>query len=57
MKNLRGTGADIVVTGNPGCIGQLKYGIKKYGLKMKVLHTVSLLKKSMDGKSDLKNLP
>lgn len=49
MKNLQETGADIVVAGNPGCIGQLKYGIKKYGLKMEVLHTVSLVKKSIDG--------
>ena len=48
MKNLKETGADIVVAGNPGCIGQLKYGIEKYGLKMEVLHTVSLVKKSMD---------
>jgi len=48
MKNLKETGANIVVTGNPGCIGQLKYGVKKYGLSMEVMHTVSLVKKSMD---------
>ncbi|MCK9210934.1 MAG: (Fe-S)-binding protein [Ignavibacteriaceae bacterium] len=48
MKNLKDTGADVVVAGNPGCIGQLKYGIKKYGLKMEVLHTISLVKKSME---------
>jgi glycolate oxidase iron-sulfur subunit len=48
MKNLQETGADVVVTGNPGCIGQLKHGIEKYGLKMEVLHTISLVKKSMD---------
>ncbi len=48
MKNLEKTGADIVAAGNPGCLGQLKYGIKKYGLKMEAMHTVSLVKKSMD---------
>lgn len=48
MQNLKETGADIVVAGNPGCIGQLKYGIKKYGLNMEVIHTVSLVKKSMN---------
>jgi len=50
MKNLEDTGADIVVTGNPGCIGQLKYGIEKHGLQMQVMHTVSLVKKSMESK-------
>lgn len=48
MKYLEKTGADIVVAGNPGCLGQLKYGIKKYGLKMEAMHTVSLVKKSMN---------
>jgi len=47
LDNLEKTGAKIVVTGNPGCIGQLKYGIKKRGMEMKVMHTVSLVKKSM----------
>ena len=56
MKNLKNTGADVVVAGNPGCIGQLQYGIKKYGLNMEVMHTVSLVKKSMDQTSQKKNL-
>lgn len=51
IKNLKETGADIVVTGNPGCIGQLKYGMKKYGLSMEVMHTVTLIKKSLNLKN------
>lgn len=44
MENLRSTGAEIVVTGNPGCHLQLNYGIKKFGLKMEVMHPASLLR-------------
>jgi len=48
MKNLVESGANMVVTGNPGCIGQLKYGIRKYGLPVEVLHTVSVVRKSIE---------
>ncbi|MBI1806581.1 MAG: (Fe-S)-binding protein [Ignavibacteria bacterium] len=43
MENLASTHADIVATANPGCHLQLHYGIKKFGLKMEVMHPVSLL--------------
>jgi glycolate oxidase iron-sulfur subunit len=43
MKNLQSTNADIVITANPGCHLQLQYGINKFGVKMKVMHPVSLL--------------
>lgn len=43
LENIQGTTADIVVTSNPGCHLQILYGIKKHGLKMEVLHPVSLL--------------
>ena len=43
MKNIESTRADIVVTANPGCHLQLQYGIRKYGLKMEVMHPVSLM--------------
>jgi len=43
MENLQATGAELVVTGNPGCMIQLMFGIKKYKLNMKVMHPVSLL--------------
>jgi glycolate oxidase iron-sulfur subunit len=47
MNHLASTKADIVLTANPGCHLQLQYGIKKFGLKMKVMHPVSLLRRAM----------
>jgi len=43
MINIRSTNADVVITANPGCHLQIQFGIKKYGLKMEVMHPVSLL--------------
>lgn len=43
MTNIGKTEADIVVTANPGCYLQLQSGIKKFGLKMEVMHPASLL--------------
>ena len=45
MDNLASTGADIVITSNPGCHLQLQYGIKQRGLTMEVRHPVSILNK------------
>jgi glycolate oxidase iron-sulfur subunit len=43
MDNLEKTGADIVVTTNPGCLLQLETGVRRRGLKMKVQHLCQLL--------------
>lgn len=43
MKHIAATGAQIVATGNPGCIGQLRYGAKKFGVNVEVLHPITLL--------------
>jgi glycolate oxidase iron-sulfur subunit len=43
MDNLQKTGADIVVTTNPGCLLQLETGVRRRGLKMKVQHLCELL--------------
>ncbi len=43
MKHIAATGAQIVATGNPGCIGQLRYGAKKFGVPVEVAHPVTLL--------------
>jgi glycolate oxidase iron-sulfur subunit len=47
MKNLASTQAEIVLTANPGCHLQLQFGIKKFGLKMKVQHPISLISEQM----------
>ncbi len=40
---LSATGADTVITTNPGCMLQLETGLKSAGLKMKTQHLVELL--------------
>ena len=43
MKHIAATGASIVATGNPGCIGQIRYGAEKFGVNVEVIHPVTLL--------------
>jgi glycolate oxidase iron-sulfur subunit len=43
VANLKESGADIVVTSNPGCLLQIEAGIRKEGLPMRVLHIAQLL--------------
>ncbi|MBM4174997.1 MAG: (Fe-S)-binding protein [Ignavibacteria bacterium] len=43
INNLRVTNAEIILTGNPGCIGQIKYGCKVFGANAEVLHPVTLI--------------
>jgi glycolate oxidase iron-sulfur subunit len=40
------TGADVVVTGNPGCIMQIGAGLRMAGARCRVLHPVELLDES-----------
>ncbi|WP_337867029.1 (Fe-S)-binding protein [Ignavibacterium sp.] len=48
MKNIRNTGAKIVLTGNPGCMGQIKYGAEKFDVDVEVLHPVTLIKRIIE---------
>ena len=43
MVHISETGADIVATGNPGCLLQIQLGIQKHGLEMKAMHPITLL--------------
>jgi glycolate oxidase iron-sulfur subunit len=43
MRHVAATGAQAVVTANPGCILQLAAGVRARGLPMDVLHVVELL--------------
>ena len=43
IKNVRTTGADVLVTANPGCVIQLQYGIRKYDLNTEVKYVFELL--------------
>jgi len=43
MDNIHATAADLVVTGNPGCLMQIRAGLQQRGLPIKAMHTVDLL--------------
>jgi glycolate oxidase iron-sulfur subunit len=43
LKHIKSTGASIVANGNPGCLLQLINGAKQRGLKLRVVHPVTLL--------------
>ncbi len=43
LKHIRSTGVSIVANGNPGCLLQLINGAKQQGLKVRVVHPVTLL--------------
>ncbi len=49
ISNLGSTRADVVATANPGCHIQIEYGIRKFGLAMRVMHPVSLVRMAMSG--------
>ncbi|MCH8169956.1 MAG: (Fe-S)-binding protein [Bacteroidetes bacterium] len=43
MENIIDTNADIVLTSNPGCLLQLRYGVKKYNKNINIKHIVSFV--------------
>jgi len=43
MTNVNGTGANVIVTSNPGCMLQLAAGVSLYGSGQRVAHVVEIL--------------
>jgi glycolate oxidase iron-sulfur subunit len=43
LDNVRATGAEILVTANPGCQLQLAWGVREMGMKQQVMHLMELL--------------
>jgi glycolate oxidase iron-sulfur subunit len=43
MASVNGTGAEVIVTANPGCMLQLAAGVRKYGRGQRVAHVVEIL--------------
>ena len=43
LANIAETGAEIVATGCPSCQAQLRLGVKRADLKVRVMHPVQLL--------------
>ena len=50
MAHLAATGADVVATGNVGCLLQIARKVKEKGSAMKVVHPVDLLDEAYGGK-------
>lgn len=44
--------AEVLLTGNPGCLFQIKYGIEKRGLPIKVMHPIVFLHQSIKTNKD-----
>jgi glycolate oxidase iron-sulfur subunit len=49
VDRIAGTGAGVVVSGNPGCLLQLRRGLADRGLDVRVYHPVELLAWSVEG--------
>lgn len=43
MEAIRATGAAVVVAPNPGCMMQLRYGARRFGVPVRVAHLMDLL--------------
>jgi glycolate oxidase iron-sulfur subunit len=49
IDTIRATGAQLLVTGNPGCLLQLKKGLAEQLPGVKIAHVTELLVRSLDG--------
>ncbi len=47
MDDIHATGAELVVSANPGCLMQLEWGVKRNGQEMQVKHLVQVLDESI----------
>ena len=43
MEHISASGAEIVATGNPGCLLQLRLGAQQHGVPVQVVHPIELL--------------
>jgi glycolate oxidase iron-sulfur subunit len=53
MDNIQNSGAEIVVSGCPGCMMHIAEGIKQRDLKKTTLHLVELVDMSLSGDGQL----
>jgi glycolate oxidase iron-sulfur subunit len=49
MAALAAADPDVIATGNPGCMMQIRAGVSKHGLRAQVLHPVELLDRAYGG--------
>jgi glycolate oxidase iron-sulfur subunit len=43
VANVEATGADVVVSGNPGCLIQMRAGLARHGSRIKAVHLADFL--------------
>ncbi len=48
IDNIKKVKPDIIVTGNPGCMAQIQYGLKREGLNVELLHTATFLRRACE---------
>jgi glycolate oxidase iron-sulfur subunit len=48
MEQIKRARLDILATGNPGCMFQFRFGAKRAGLQLEVVHPVELLARALD---------
>ena len=46
IQNIRKVRPDVIVTGNPGCLVQLQYGLEKEGMNIELLHLATFLRRA-----------
>ena len=49
VRNCLATGAQVIASGNPGCLLQIGAGLVRAGARLPVLHTIELLDASLRG--------
>jgi glycolate oxidase iron-sulfur subunit len=49
VKHIRSTGAEVVATGNPGCMLQVLNGCRRAGMNVRIAHPVTLLAEAYRG--------
>lgn len=49
IENIRKVNPDIIVTGNPGCLVQLEYGLRREGMHVELLHLATFLRRACCG--------
>jgi glycolate oxidase iron-sulfur subunit len=52
VEAIRRSGAEIVATGNPGCLLQIRSALRAAGMPLKVVHPVELLARAYDDAGD-----
>ncbi|MCI0706287.1 MAG: (Fe-S)-binding protein [Ignavibacteriae bacterium] len=48
LEHVRSIRPDIIVTGNPGCLAQIQYGLLKEGMNIELMHTATFLRRASE---------